>query len=52
MATFQANAKIFKTIEINDLLINLEVEANFGDLLDNNQIEIFNTLRKSIFFIL
>lgn len=48
IATHQANAEAFQSIELDDLLANPEVEADFGDLSDDNQIGILNTLEKSI----
>ena len=52
MATYQANAEVFLSIKIDNLLANPEVEADFGDLSDNNQIEILSTLEKSVSFVL
>ena len=52
MATCQANAEVSQSMKIDDLLANPEVKADFGDLLNNNQIEILNTLKESVFFIL
>lgn len=46
IATYQANAEVAQLIEIDDLLKSFEVRANFGDLSDVNQIEIFHTLEK------
>ena len=46
IAIYDANAEIFLLMKIDDLLANPEVKADFGNLLDNNQIKIFNTLEK------
>lgn len=37
---YQANAKVSQLMDIDNLLRNLKVEADFGDLLNNDQIEI------------
>ncbi len=52
IATYQANAEIFQSIEIYDLLANPEVEADSGNLSDDDQIEILSTFEESIFFVL
>lgn len=36
-------------METDDLLRNPEVEVDFGNLSDDDQIGIFNTLEKSVF---
>ena len=43
------NAKVSQLIEIHKLLANPKVKVDSSDLSDNNQIEIFNILGKSIF---
>ena len=52
ITTRQANTEASQSMKIYDLLANLELEANSGDFLDNDQIAIFNTLKKSISFVL
>lgn len=52
MATYQANIEAFQSIEIDDLLGNPKVKVDSGNLLDDNQIEIFNTLEEFVFFVL
>ena len=49
---YQTNIKASQSMEIDDLLANLEVEVDSGNLSDNDQIGIFNTLEKSVFFVL
>ena len=52
MVTRQTNAETSQSMEIDDLLTNPEIETDFSDLLDDNQIGILNTLEESIIFIL
>ena len=52
MAICQANANISQSIEIHNLFINLKREVDSNDILNDNQIEILNTLEELIFFIL
>ncbi len=49
---YQANIEISQLIEIDDLLTNPEVEADSGDLSDDDQIRILSTLEKSVSFVL
>ncbi len=51
MATRQANAKASQSMKIDDLLANPEMEADSGDLSDDNQIRILSTLEESISFV-
>ena len=44
MTTCQANVETSQSMKIDNLLANLKMEANSGDLSDDDQIEIFNTL--------
>lgn len=39
-------------MKIDDVLRNLEVEANSDDLLDDDYIGILNILEESVFFVL
>lgn len=43
---YQVNIDVFLLIEINILFENLEIKFNNSDLVDNNQIKIFNILEK------
>lgn len=52
MAMCQANAETFQLMEIDHLLGYLKVKADSVDLSDDDQIEIFNTLEKSISLVL
>ncbi len=52
MVTCQVNTETSLSIEIEDLLANPEVEVNFSDLLDDDQIKILNILEESVFFVL
>ena len=52
MTMHQTNAEVFQSMKIDNLLANSRVEADFGDLSDNNQIKILSTLEESVFFIL
>lgn len=50
MAICQVYIEISQSMEIDNLLGNFKVKVNYGDLLDDNPIGIFNTLEKSVFF--
>ncbi len=52
MATHQANAETSQSIEIDVLLTNPKVKADFGDLSNDNEIGILNILEESDFFVL
>lgn len=45
------NTELSWLIKTNDLLVNLEVKANSGDLSNDNHINILNTFKKSISFV-
>lgn len=51
MATRQVNAKAFQIINIDDLFKNLKIEANSGNLSNDDQVGIFHILEKSISFV-
>ena len=52
IAICQANAETSQPMKIDDLLANPEIDANSSNLLNNDQIEILNTLEESITFVL
>lgn len=45
----QANTEACQSIDIDDLLANPKVEANSGDLSDNDQIKFLSTLEELVF---
>ena len=46
------NVVASQLLKIDDLLLNPEVEVDSGDFLDDDQIEILNSLEESINFVL
>lgn len=52
IAMCQANTKASLSMKIKDWFGNPKVKADCGDLLNDDQIRIFNTLEKSISFVL
>ncbi len=52
MAMRQANAETSQSMEIDDLFANLEIETDFGNLSNDDQIRILSTLEESVSFVL
>ncbi len=52
MAERQVNAEASQSMEIDDLLANPKVEADSGDLSDDDKIGILSTLEESVSFVL
>lgn len=52
MAMHQANAELFQSIKVNDLLEIPEEDPNNSKQLDDNKFGFFKTLKKSISLIL
>lgn len=50
ITTYQTNAETSQLVEIDNLLANPKVEANSGNLLNDDQIEILNILEKPVFW--
>ncbi len=52
IATRQTNVETSQSMEIEDLLANPKIEVDFGDLSNDDQIEIFNILEELVSFVL